>query len=420
MLAKAPRGTRDILPGEVEKWSTLETLFRNLCKNYNYREIRSPIFEHTELFSRSVGEDTDIVGKEMYTFSDKGKRSLTLRPEGTASTVRAFLEHKMYAQAQPTKLYYFGPMFRYDRPQAGRYRQFHQLGAEAFGSASPEIDAEIISLAMDFFRSAGLNHLSLEINSVGCPQCRPQYREEIQKTLETNRKDLCPDCQSRFETNPLRILDCKVEGCREVILGVPEIFDHLCSYCVQHFEDVIYFLKLLDISYRVNPKLVRGLDYYTNTAFEIVDTGLGSQNSLGGGGRYDGLVETCGGSPTPGVGFAIGLERVLLSLEQQNSQLEYKEEPRIFVATLGPRASARGLQLVTELRRSGLAAEKDYQDRSLKAQMKQADRVGAAKVLILGEEEMEKGRIVLRDMEKGEQREVELEGILEILKNSKL
>lgn len=417
MLAKAPRGTRDILPGEVEEWLTLETFFRNLCKNYNYQEIRTPIFEHTELFSRSVGEDTDIVGKEMYTFLDKGKRSLTLRPEGTASTVRAFLEHKMYAQAQPTKLFYFGPMFRYDRPQAGRYRQFHQLGAEAFGSASPEIDAEIICLAMDFFQIAGLNQLSLEINSVGCPQCRPGYREEIRKILEKNRRDLCPDCQSRFETNPLRILDCKIEGCREVTLQVPEILDHLCSYCVQHFEDMINFLKLLEISYQVNPKLVRGLDYYTNTAFEIVDTGLGSQNSLGGGGRYDGLVETCGGSATPGVGFAIGLERVLLSLEQQSSQLEYTEESRIFVATLGPSASARGLQLVTELRRNGMAAEKDYQDRSLKAQMKQADRVGAAKVLILGEEELEKGKIVLRDMKKGDQREVELEEILQILKN---
>ncbi len=417
MLAKAPRGTRDILPGEVEKWLALENIFRNLCEKFNYREIRTPIFEHTELFSRSVGEDTDIVGKEMYTFSDKGKRSLTLRPEGTASTVRAFLEHKMYAQAQPTRLFYFGPMFRYDRPQAGRYRQFHQLGAEAFGSASPEMDAEMITLAMDFFHGAGLKQLSLEINSVGCPQCRPAYREEIRKTLEQNRIDLCPDCQSRFDTNPLRILDCKEEGCREINLQAPEIFDHLCSYCVQHFEDVLYYLKLLDISCRVNSKLVRGLDYYTNTAFEIVDTGLGSQNSLGGGGRYDGLVETCGGSPTPGVGFAIGVERVLLSLEQQNIQLEFEEEPRIFVATLGPKASTRGLQLVMELRRRGIAAEKDYLDRSLKAQMKQADRVGASRVLILGEEELEKGRVVLRDMVKGDQKEVELEIIIDMLSN---
>ncbi len=418
MLARAPRGTRDILPGEVEKWSYLETLFRELCKNYNYREIRTPIFEHTELFSRSVGEDTDIVGKEMYTFSDKGKRSMTLRPEGTASTVRAFLEHKLYAQAQPIKLFYFGPMFRYDRPQAGRYRQFHQLGAEVFGSASPEIDTEIISLAMDFFKSVGLDQLSLEINSVGCPECRPIYREEIQKTLEKDLGDLCLDCQGRFENNPMRILDCKVESCREIAGGVPEILDHLCSFCVQHFEDVIYFLKLLDIPYRVNPKLVRGLDYYTKTAFEIVDIGLGSQNSLGGGGRYDGLVETCGGSPTPGVGFAIGVERVLLSLEKQDIQMKLKEEPRIFVAALGPKAGARGLKLVTELRRLGIAAEKDYQDRSLKAQMKQADRVGASKVLILGEEELEKGKIVIRDMVQGDQREVDLEGVTDILLSS--
>ncbi|UNC92889.1 histidine--tRNA ligase [Candidatus Contubernalis alkaliaceticus] len=418
MLAKAPRGTRDILPEEVEKWSTLEAFFRNLCKNYNYREIRTPIFEHTELFSRSVGEDTDIVGKEMYTFFDKGKRSMTLRPEGTASTVRAFLEHKLYAQAQPTKLFYFGPMFRYDRPQAGRYRQFHQLGAEVFGSVSPEIDTEVIALAMDFFHSVGLNQLSLEINSVGCPQCRPIYREEIQKTLDKYRGDLCPDCQGRFENNPLRILDCKVENCQEITETVPDILDHLCSFCVQHFEDVVYFLKLLDISYHINPKLVRGLDYYTKTAFEIVDTGLGSQNSLGGGGRYDGLVETCGGSPTPGVGFAIGVERVLLSLEQQNIQTKLLGVPRIFVAALGTKASARGLQLMTELRRLGIAAEKDYQDRSLKAQMKQADRVGASIVLILGEEELEKGKIVIRDMVKGDQQEVDLEGVTDFLRSS--
>lgn len=417
MLTKAPRGTRDILPDEIEKWQYIENSFVKLCHKYNYREIRTPIFEHTELFSRSVGEDTDIVGKEMYTFLDKGKRSMTLRPEGTAPVARAFLEHKLHAQAQPTKLFYYGPMFRYDRPQAGRYRQFYQLAAEAFGSYSAEMDAELISLSVDFFYSLGLRDVELEINSVGCPKCRAVYKKEVQKFLSKARADnkLCADCSVRFETNPLRILDCKEKKCREITLKVPDILKYLCGECNAHFIEVTKYLELLHIPYKINPRLVRGLDYYTRTAFEIVDPLLTSQNSLGGGGRYDNLVEICGGNPTPGVGFAIGLDRVVLALENKKVSLPVQEGLKIYVAAIGEKANMEGMRLITELRHNGLTAEKDYLGKSLKAQMKHADRIAAKYVIILGEEEIEKGRVILRNMEKGDQKEIGIDEILKIL-----
>ncbi len=416
MLTKAPRGTRDILPGEIEKWQYIENIFKKLCRQYSYREIRTPVFEHTELFSRSVGEDTDIVGKEMYTFLDKGKRSITLRPEGTASVVRAFLENKLYAQAQPTKLFYYGPMFRYDRPQAGRYRQFYQLGAEAFGSYSAEMDAELISLSVDFFNSLGLKDVVLEINSVGCPQCRAVYKKEIQKFLSKVKNKLCRDCSVRFETNPLRILDCKEDKCREITLEVPDILKHLCGECDAHFVEVTKYLELLNISYKINPRLVRGLDYYTRTAFEIVDPLLGSQNSLGGGGRYDELVEICGGNPTPGVGFAIGIDRVVLALENKGIELESKEVLKVYVAAVGEKANMEGMRLAAKLRHNGLTVEKDYLGRSLKAQMKHADRVAARYVIILGDEEIEKRRVIVRDMKKGDQKEIEIDNLVNTLK----
>ncbi len=418
MLTKAPRGTRDILPGEIEKWQFIENIFIKLCRQYNYREIRTPIFEHTELFSRSVGEDTDIVGKEMYSFLDKGKRSITLRPEGTASVVRAFLEHKLYSQAQPTKLFYYGPMFRYDRPQAGRYRQFYQLGAEAFGSYSAQMDAELISLSVDFFNSLGLIDVVLEINSVGCPQCRTVYKKEIQKILSKARANskLCADCSVRFETNPLRILDCKEDKCREITLEVPDILKYLCDECDVHFKEVTKYLEILNISYKINPRLVRGLDYYTKTAFEIVDPLLSSQSSLGGGGRYDELVEICGGKPAPGVGFAVGLDRVVLALENKGIALQAQEGFKVYVAAIGEKANIESMRLVTELRHNGLTAEKDYLGKSLKAQMKHADRVAARYVIILGEEEIDKGRVILRDMEKGDQKEIEINGLADSLK----
>ena len=416
MLAKAPRGTRDILPGEIEKWQYIESVFKKLCQNYDYNEIRTPIFEHTELFTRSVGEDTDIVGKEMYTFLDKGERSITLRPEGTASTVRAFLEHKLYTQAQPTKLFYYGPMFRYDRPQAGRCRQFHQFGVEAFGSDNPSLDAEVIMLAMVFFHSLQLDSLVLELNSVGCANCRPLYRKEIEKHLLKYKNDLCLDCRKRSETNPLRILDCKEDNCKNITREVPGIYEHLCSACNEHFSEVTRHLKYMDIAYKLNTKLVRGLDYYTKTAFEIVDPLLGSQNSLGGGGRYDNLVEVCGGNPTPAIGFAVGLERILLALENKKVDLDFREKEKIFVATIGDKAGLEGTKLVMELRKNDLKADKDYLDRSLKAQMKQANRIGARHVIILGDEEIEKNKIVLRDMQTGDQKEVSIQEIVKTIK----
>ncbi|HHX75610.1 MAG TPA: histidine--tRNA ligase, partial [Firmicutes bacterium] len=314
MLTKAPRGTKDILPAEVPRWCFFEQKAREACRLFGYSEIRIPMFEHTELFLRGVGEVTDIVAKEMYTFTDRGGRSLTLRPEGTASVARAYLEHKMQGEAQPVKVFYTGPMFRYDRPQAGRYRQFHQFGVEAFGSQEPALDAEVIMLALFFFRSLGLDGLALHLNSVGCPECRSRYRESLLAALRDRVRELCPDCSERYEKNPLRILDCKNKHCRAVTKTVPLLADELCTACREHFAAVRAALDALGVEYVLDPRLVRGLDYYTKTAFEIMAPGLGAQSSVCGGGRYDHLLATIGGPDIPGIGFAIGIERVLLAL----------------------------------------------------------------------------------------------------------
>lgn len=406
MLAKAPRGTRDILPGDIEAWQHLESCFSRIAREYGYREIRTPLFEHTELFQRGVGEDTDIVGKEMYTFQDKGNRSITLRPEGTASTVRAFLEHRLYARGGLTKLFYLGPMFRYDRPQAGRYRQFYQLGVEALGSPDARLDAETICLAASFFRQVGLGHLSLEINTVGCPGCRPGYRQLLQGYLAPRVASLCPDCRRRYSSNPLRVLDCKEGRCRETAGEAPDISGSLCPGCREHYHRVKDYLAYLGLPYRENPRMVRGLDYYTRTAFEMVDPRLEAQGSLGGGGRYDGLVEVCGGPPTPAIGFALGLDRLVLALESHKIPVSRGEDPLVFLAALGEEASREGLKLAVELRENRLPVEKDYLGRSLKAQMKQANRLGARYVLILGEAEIARRVIIARDMENGEQEEI--------------
>jgi len=367
------------------------------------------------LFVRGVGEDTDIVEKEMYTFRDRGGRSITLRPEGTAPAARAYLENKLYAGPQPVKLYYLGPMFRYDRPQAGRYRQFHQFGVEVFGSQHPGVDAEVMALAMDFYRRIGLSGLELHVNSVGCPACRPAMRDRLREYFRPMLDELCPNCRQRYERNPLRILDCKSARCTELARQAPTTADCLCPDCRAHFAQVQQYMHDLGISFIVNPRLVRGLDYYTHTAFEIMAPGIGAQSSVGGGGRYNGLIEACGGPPVPGIGFALGLERCLLALENQRRLPAVQPGPDVFVATAGERAAREGFILLAGLRAAGVAADLDYQGRSLKAQMKYAGKLGVRYTVILGEEELEKGTVTLRDMASGSQREVAESEIVQVL-----
>ncbi|PKM80926.1 MAG: histidine--tRNA ligase [Firmicutes bacterium HGW-Firmicutes-14] len=417
MLTAGPKGTNDIMPGEIEKWHYIEETVRDICREYGYREIRTPVFEHTELFQRGVGDTTDVVEKEMYTFRDKGKRSISLRPEGTASVVRAFVEHKTYAQPQPTKVWYMGPMFRYANVQAGRYRQFHQFGVEALGSKDPAVDAEVITMAMDFYGRLGLRDLELHINSVGCSLCRPGHREKLFEYLKPNAKQLCNLCQSRLERNPMRILDCKEENCREISEGAPMTADCLCDDCAGHFEKVKKYLDEVGVSYVINTRLVRGLDYYTNTAFEIMASDIGAQSSIGGGGRYDGLIEEIGGPPTPGIGYALGIERIIAAMERQGLEWPAGRKIYIFIAALGDEAREAAFKLVRDFRREGLTAEMDLMGRSLKAQMKFANRLDSAYTLILGEEELGKGIITVRDMAAGEQQELPLTGIVDYLKN---
>ncbi len=412
MQYQAPRGTRDIFAGEVEKWHFLEETFRKLSSLYGYTEMRTPIFEQTELFRRSVGEESDIVSKEMYTFEDRSGRSLTLRPEGTAPVVRAFLERNLKERPQPVKLYYIGPMFRYDRPQAGRYRQFHQVGLELLGAAGPAADAEIIALTLNFFQALHIEDFNLELNSVGCPDCRPAYREKLLSYLRPLEKELCGDCRRRFVNNPLRALDCKEERCRSLVREAPQMTAHLCGECESHYRQLREILDQLQISYQQNPRLVRGLDYYTRTAFEFVPR---EGDSLGGGGRYDNLVEYCGGPPVPGVGVALGVERLLAAADAAAKPPFAAEKPPLFIAAAGEGLAAKTFILAEELRRQGLAVEIELMERSLKGQMKYAGRRGFSTVLIVGSRELDSGKISVRHMAGGEQEEVAREQLLEKL-----
>jgi histidyl-tRNA synthetase len=418
-VIKAPRGTRDLLPGEIEKWHYVEKVARQVSEIYGYQEIRTPIFEHTELFQRGIGDTTDVVQKEMYTFEDRGERSITLRPEGTAGVVRAYLENHLNNQPQPVKVYYMGPMFRYDRPQAGRMRQFHQLGIEAFGTSDPALDTEVISYTYDFFERLGLMDLRVLVNSVGCPECRALYSQALKGFLMMRQDALCENCRDRLNRNPLRVLDCKERNCQELLDGAPGIHEYLCKGCYEHFQQVQDYLQLTGIAYEVSEQLVRGLDYYTQTVFEILPSGDG-QGSLAGGGRYSNLVEICGGPAVPGIGVAIGLERVLLALEDQGVQLPLKKRESIFIATAGDDVAGdlnrEAVRLLLELRRSDYPAEKDLLGRSLKSQMKQAGRIGASYVIILGTNELQRGTVLLRDMKKGEQLEISRERLFEYLK----
>ncbi len=408
MLTTRPRGTNDILPDEVHRWQYLERTIAELCRHYGYQEIRTPVFEHTELFYRGVGETTDIVEKEMYTFLDRGGRSLTLRPEGTAPVVRALLEHGLHSGMLPLKLYYVGPMFRFSRPQAGRFRQFHQFGVEVIGSKDPAVDAEVIAMAMDLYHRLGLMDLDLMVNSVGCPACRPVHREVLQAHLGPVVAELCPTCQGRYGKNPLRIMDCKGTRCQELVRHAPTITHSLCPDCRQHFQGVLRYLEIAGIKYRVEERLVRGLDYYTNTAFEIMAGGIGAQSAIGGGGRYDGLVEACGGPSLPGVGFGLGLERILLAMAEQGIGPSPTPVVEVYVAAAGSEARQHVFGLLQHLRLAGLSAASDNMERSLKAQFKQADRYGARFNVIIGEEELESGTVIIRDMREGNQEQVSL------------
>lgn len=403
---QALKGTHDILPEEVYKWDYMEGVIRDVCAWYGYKEIRTPIIEATELFQRGIGDTTDVVTKEMYTFTDRGNRSVTLRPENTASAVRAYLEHKMYGDQQVHKMFYIGSMFRYDRPQAGRYREFHQFGLEVLGASSPLADAEVIAMACEIFHRLGLKDLDLHLNSIGDKNCRPAYRQKLIEFFEGKKDQLCDDCRERLYKNPLRILDCKEEGCKKASIGAPEITDYLCDDCHKKFEAVKHYLDGLGISYTVDPRLVRGLDYYTNTAFEIQYPPLGAQSAVCGGGRYDGLVEEIGGPSTPGIGFAIGLERLLLALEMQNLIPAPKAQKRVYIAALGEDAVAEGFKIQEELRGLGVLTDMDLQGRSLKGQMKQAGKLDSQFTVIIGSNELEKGAAAVKNMADGTQKDI--------------
>jgi histidyl-tRNA synthetase len=407
MEIKAIRGVKDILPGEVEKWQFIERLAREVFERYGFAEIKVPIFEHTSLFARSIGDTSDIVEKEMYSFEDRSGESLTLRPEATAGIVRAYVEHKLHQQPGFVKFYCIGPMFRYERPQAGRFRQFYQIDVEAIGEASPVVDAEVLTMLMTFLRRLGLQHLELRLNSLGDAVCRPRYREELQDYIRRHLDRLCPDCQGRYERNPLRVLDCKKPGCRAVMHDAPQTVAFLCDPCREHFDTLVDLLTAVGISYVLDPMLVRGLDYYTRTTFEVVAEGLGAQDSVTGGGRYDGLIEAIGGPPTPGIGFAIGFERLVTALEHQGLTVP---EPhlQVFVAPLGASVLRDAFMLVEQLRRVGLRAEIGYDEKSLRSQLRRANRLGAAFTVMLGERELAAGKVALKDMQHGGQEEIPL------------
>jgi len=415
MRIQAIRGVKDIMPDEIEKWRWVENKANQVFKRYGFKEIRLPIFEKTKLFSRGIGETTDIVEKEMYTFEDRGGEKVTLRPEGTASVVRAFIEHKMYTMQTVQKFYYLGPMFRYERPQAGRFRQFYQIGVEAMGSHNPSIDAEVMIMLMEFFNVLGLNQFELQINSLGCNKCRPEYRETLKKSITNHLDDLCKNCNTRYQKNPLRVLDCKIERDIEIASGLPKITDYICNNCKCHFEKVQALLRETQIPYSINSNLVRGLDYYTHTAFEVTSRELGAQNAISGGGRYNTLVEEFEGPPTPCFGFALGLER-LISLVPFDKMESIETNPDVFVVSLGEEAKLKVFSLVHQLRSGGISVERDYDGGSIKSQMRKANRSASSFALIIGENEIKSGNYQLKNMQDGKQSNITADSCVEEIK----
>jgi histidyl-tRNA synthetase len=408
MQFNRPRGTRDVLPGESEQWEYLQAMQRRVAAEYGFSEIQPPMFEHTELFQRGVGDTTDVVEKEMYTFTDRDGRQLSLRPEGTAGVARAVIENNLLAGSLPIKLFYHTEVFRYERPQAGRYRQHTQFGIEVFGSSDPAVDAEVIMVAYDLFQRLGLRNLEVLINTVGCPRCRPAYREKLIAYYQSHEADLCPDCHSRLLRNPLRLLDCKQEACHRLAADAPKSADHLCPECTDHFAGLRRVLDALGVNYRVDPHIVRGLDYYTKTVFEIIAPDIGAQSTICGGGRYDGLIEEVGGPSTPGIGFGMGVERVLMALAKEGCYLPSPLRMDAYVVALGDDARTAALKLLYELRRAGVKADIDYMARSMKSQMKQAGKSGARYAVIIGGDELARGVATVRDLQAATQEELAL------------
>ncbi|SDZ16287.1 histidyl-tRNA synthetase [Proteiniborus ethanoligenes] len=417
MLTRAPKGTKDVLATESYKWQYLEKKFRQVCEEFGYKEVRTPVFEHTELFERGVGETTDVVQKEMYTFEDKAGRSITLKPEGTAPVVRSLIEHKLYSGPMPLKYFYITPCYRYEKPQAGRLREFHQFGIEVFGGNHPAIDVEVINLVYNFYKALGVEGIELNINSIGCPKCKPEYNTKLREFLKDKLDSLCGTCQSRYDKNPMRILDCKNEKCQIEIKDAPLMIDYLCDECNEHFAKVKEYLDIAEIEYRVDPKIVRGLDYYTKTAFEFISNEIGSQSTVCGGGRYDGLVEELGGPSIPAVGFGMGIERLLLTLENNGIEIPKEEGLDIFIVTIGEKADKEAYKLLNNLRKSGISADKDYLGRSIKAQFKYSDKLEAEYTIVIGDDEVDKGVVSLKNMKTGAQEEVTLMSLIDELKS---
>jgi len=412
LFIKVPKGTQDILPRDISKWYYIENVIKETLNKYGYKEIRTPFFEYTDLFIRGIGESTDIVTKEMFTFPDRKGRSLTLRPEGTAPVVRAYLENSMARTSKVIKLFYLGPMFRCEKPQAGRFRQFNQFGIEIIGTRSPVADAEVIITALDVYKKLGLRNLEILINSVGCKKCRINYILKLKKYLKDKKEFLCSECKERYAKNPLRVLDCKKDSCKRIIEEAPVITENLCQECESHFTQVKSYLNDQKITFHENPRLVRGLDYYTKTAFEIISGELGAQNAIGGGGRYDDLVEELGGKSTPAVGFAAGIERMIITIDQQKVEWPAEKRLDIFVAKVDEKNKATAFRLLQKIRNAGLSADMDYSEGSLKSQMRIANKMGARYTVIVGEEELSKNMVVIRNMHTKEQKEVQTDNLI--------
>lgn len=418
MSITAPRGTADILPSDILKWKYIEGKISHICDKFGFEEIRTPIFENTELFERGVGDTTDVVQKEMYTFNDKGGRSITLRPEGTACVARAFLEHNIYSKPLPSKLFYLISCYRYEKPQAGRLREFHQFGAECFGSQSPSVDGEIITLAHTVLTELGIDDVTLNINSIGCPSCRKKYNEALKEYFRPHIEsgELCETCRGRFDKNPLRILDCKSPVCGKIAESAPILLDYICDECAEHFEKVKSYLDAVGIKYVIDGTIVRGLDYYTKTVFEFKTSLGGAAGTVCGGGRYDGLIEELGGAPTPAIGFAMGIERIILALTDAGKMPEFESIPDVYVANIGEESDLYATVLVNKLRKAGLKAERDLCARSLKAQMKYANKIGAKYSIVIGEDEAKSNSAILKNMNTKTETNVSLSNADDILK----